>query len=250
MTVQGKSIAPGHNLALFLNGELEKVKGVYKGSAVNAIIENLAAYEDNILDMRNALERMSAAVFRAVERGEFDEWLNSIDLSIRDFRLATRPYDKKGGKYWRFQIFPMSGTDTHAPHGHHNLASFLCVVEGKVLVREYDRIEMLDEKRVKLRFRGERIVGPGDAMITPSETESNIHWFGALTPSVKCLNFNARGYFTDTFTSGKNGRRYYDPLGVIGADGIVTGKRISKRKAIRKFENAPIESHKLKFADM
>jgi len=232
-----------------MNSELEKVKGVYKGSAIRAIVENLAAYELSALDMRTALKRISDAIFAAAHHGELSEWIDDIDLSLRALRLATSPYIEKGGKYWKLQVYPMAEGEAHPPHGHHNLASFLCVLDGKVMVREYDRVEMVGKKRIKLRFRGERIIGPGEAMITPSETEGNIHWFGSLTPSATCINFNARGYFSETFfASGKNGRRYCDPLSTIAPDGTVIANVISRKKAKLKFENSPIESHQLSFA--
>ena len=98
------------------------------------------------------------------------------------------------------------------------------VLTGVLHAREFDRVEALgpDTMRLRLLFDGE--MGPGD-IIQARDGARNAHWFAALDAPATLLNFNIRGYESETFWPLETrplGRRLLDATQADG-DGLFAG---------------------------
>lgn len=133
-------------------------------------------------------------------------------------------------------LYKVNEGEVHAPHQHHNLISTQVVVEGKIHLREYDRVGRDGGGRLNLRLVRDAILSPGD-VFQASEWSRNVHWFCGVEGPAVLLNINARGYEAKVFAQdddGAFGRRYLDP-GKFDGDGLITCEEIDEAQCARRF---------------
>lgn len=152
------------------------------------------------------LDRIQAHLRAAAAAGVFDAWR----------ARASADSDKVGllsggplGRTWKVQLFLIPAGRSHPPHCHENLASCMVVVDGRLQVREYERLrdrETQTAATLRRVFDGE--LAPGDAILT-AEDHRNAHWFGAVDGPALAVNFKASGHFRRELVRLRN-RRYLD----------------------------------------
>jgi hypothetical protein len=143
---------------------------------------------------------------RAAEAGLFDPWRGG---QINDDKVSLIGGNGGPGR-WKVQLFRIAAGRSHPPHCHENLASCLVVLDGRLHVREYERLrrqETQDATSLRRVFDDELL--PGQAILT-AENHRNAHWFGAGGGPVLAVNFKASGYFRRELVRLRN-RRYLDP---------------------------------------
>jgi hypothetical protein len=140
-----------------------------------------------------------------------------------------------------FQLLHMKPLEAHPPHGHRDLISNQVLLAGRTYLREYDRVQRLDEETVLLKLRSDGWMKVGDRIQT-TEVDRNVHWFGSDDqPSVQ-LNFFITGYQRWTFDANpaRRGRTYYDPTQAATEDGLIIAKEIPGDEAHRRYQFAAI----------
>ena len=182
---------------------------------------------------RMALGRIQGLIMRAATAGAFQDW------------IAQPPTPEKlsligGGLLWRkwkVQLFLIPAGGSHPPHCHENLASCLVVANGRLRVREFQRLrehDAHDSVMLARAFDGE--LGPGQAIAT-TEDYRNAHWFGAMGAPVLAVNFKASGYVRPELLRLAN-RRYLDPTGATGE--VFRAPFIDGDVARRRFARTPV----------
>lgn len=150
------------------------------------------------------------ALFQPLLTGnEFKSLIERSKKQDDQFELLRRHIDEKR---YTVLLYKVAENEVHAPHHHHNVASTQILVEGRLHLREYDRVRRNDNGQLVARQTSERFLKPGDAFQS-SEWKNNIHWFQAINGPAIIFNTNARGFETNTFdaSEGSFGRRYVDP---------------------------------------
>lgn len=140
-----------------------------------------------------------------------------------------------------FQLLHMQPHEAHPPHGHRDLISNQVVLSGRVYLREYDRVQRIDEQTVLLKLRSDGWREVGDRIRT-TEVDRNVHWFGSGDTASVQLNFFLTGCQRWTFDAnpGRRGRTYYDVTREATADGLIIGHEISGEEAHQRFQFAPV----------
>ena len=164
-------------------------------------------------DPMDALARIRARLRAAAEAGLFDPWRGLTPAENAKLRLV----DGGGpGERWKVQLFQIADGRSHPPHCHDDLASCLLVLDGRLRIREYDRLRDRETAEAAvLRRVVEDELQPGQSILT-TEDHHNAHWFGAVRGPVLAVNFRASGYFRRDGTRLHN-RRYLDPARDAGA---------------------------------
>jgi len=158
-------------------------------------------------DPRATVGRVQALIAQAANDGAFEEWREHRPAGAEKVTLigGGAPWRK-----WKVQLFLIPAGSSHPPHCHENLASCLVVVDGRLRVREYQRLreqDASDSVVLARAFDGE--LGPGEALST-TEDYRNAHWFGAAATPVLAVNFKAVGHVRPELLRFRN-RRYVDP---------------------------------------
>jgi len=185
-------------------------------------------------DPRTTIGRIQGLLARAARAGAFQEWIAHRPATAEKTTLigGGLPWRK-----WKVQLFLIPAGSSHPPHCHENLASCLVVVNGRLRVREYQRLrehDARDSVMLSRAFDGE--LGPGQAIAT-TENYRNAHWFGATAAPVLAVNFKASGYFRPELLRLAN-RRYLDPAGARSQ--VFRAPFIDGDLARRRFANRPL----------
>lgn len=146
------------------------------------------------------------------------------------------------GRSQFIQLLYLEPREVHPPHCHHNLISLQYVLNGRVHIREYDRVARLGPETLLLRIRKDGWFGRGGMMDT-SEVHKNAHWFAADENPAVILNFYILGFQEWTFDppeSSRKGRKMLDPTGPAQGDGLIVAREIPLEDGYRKFGNRPL----------
>lgn len=176
-----------------------------------------------------AVRRIQAQLIAAADRGAFALWRGATPSTAEKTTLLR---GGSPGKNWKVQLFLIPEGISHPPHCHENLASCQLVLEGRLRMREYQRLREYDtEDAVALTpaFDGE--LGPRQAIAT-TEDYRNAHWFGAIGGAVLAVNFKASGYVRPELLRLAN-RRYVDPS--AASPGVFRAPFIDRAAAHRRF---------------
>lgn len=181
------------------------------------------------------LQRIQGLLKAAAGAGAFDAWRASPPDD--DEKVAVLGAGGLG-RAWKVQLFRIPEGRSHPPHCHENLASCLVVLDGRLRVREYERIRER-ETRAAARLRGlfDGELGPGGAIAT-AEDHRNAHGFGAVGGPALAVNFKASGHFRRELLRLRN-RRYLDASAGEGG-GEFWAPFISKAEARARFGGAPV----------
>jgi hypothetical protein len=143
---------------------------------------------------------------------------------------------------YTIMFFAVKEHEVHPPHQHHNLISTQVVIEGKIHLREYQRVQKCgDSNQLIVQVVRDDILGPGD-VFQASEWHNNVHWFCAVEGPAVLFQVNARGYENSTFDKdddGPFGRRYIDPT-QFESSGLITCNQFDEAEAERLFQGRPL----------
>jgi hypothetical protein len=147
-----------------------------------------------------------------------------FDLWARRFRLLRH-------LGIRSDVLIVRAGEQIPPHGHSRVVSGFYVMEGKVAIRHYDRVEELPE-HVLLRKVIDTELGPG-GYTTNSEYHHNIHWLRGIAPASYLFRFTVTGVPVRPFSAsgGENSRIYVDPTVAPEASGLIRAPFISDQEA-------------------
>jgi len=180
---------------------------------------------------RTTIDRIQGLLAGAARAGAFEAWNGHRPATAEKVTLigGGLPWRK-----WKVQLFMIPAGSAHPPHCHENLASCLVVANGRLRLREYQRLrehDARDSVMLTRAFDGE--LGPGQAIAT-TEDYRNAHWFAATATPVLAVNFKASGYARPELLRFAN-RRYLDPTGGRGEvfrapfiDGDVARQRFAR----------------------
>ena len=148
-----------------------------------------------------------------------------------------------GSCRYTVQVYILQPSTSQAPHQHHNLISTHVVLQGRVHLREYERVKKDTEDNLLLQPVRDEILEAGD-MFQASEWSNNVHWFGAVDVPALMFSVDARGYEQTTFHSDNDdqssfGRRYLDPT-VVDNSGHTLGVCLAETVAKSRFGNRPL----------
>jgi hypothetical protein len=149
-----------------------------------------------------------------------------FDLWARRFRLLRR-------LGIRSDVLIVRAGEQIPPHGHSRVVSGFYVMEGKVAIRHYDRVEELPQ-HVLLRKVVDTELSPG-GFTTNSEFHHNIHWLLGVAPVSYLFRFTVTGVPVRPFGSAtrENSRIYVDPTVPPDASGLIRAPYVSDREAIK-----------------
>jgi hypothetical protein len=117
------------------------------------------------------------------------------------------------------------------PHGHARVVSGFYVMEGKVAIRHYDRVQEFPE-HVLLRKVIDTELGPG-GYTTNSEYHHNIHWLLGMAPVSYLFRFTVTDVPVRPFSaSDREGSRIYvDPTVPPDESGLIRAPFITDQDA-------------------
>ena len=123
---------------------------------------------------------------------------------------------------YSIEVYRLDAGAAVPPHCHHNVASTQILLEGRLHLREYDRLGWDEQDRLLIRKTSERELAPGD-WFQASEWRNNLHWFEPVAGTALIFNSNVRGYERETFAieAEKFGRLYVDPTTGVREDGVI-----------------------------
>jgi PCO_ADO len=123
---------------------------------------------------QSEVERLSAEI-------ELEEILRGIDFPKleRGFSGTKQPLRLGPGLAFGAAIFLIDRKNPITPHGHRNMASAHLLLDGKLRVRNFDRLADEPDHLI-LKPTVDATIQPGDCS-TMSTQRNNIHWFTALT---------------------------------------------------------------------
>jgi len=175
------------------------------------------------------------------ERGLKDSFRDDIAIarSSSDQHWLLRRHTEQ----CRYTIlfFAVKEHEVHPPHQHHNLISTQVVIEGKIHLREYQRVGMDENNQLVVQIVRDQILGPGETF-QASEWHHNVHWFCAVEGPAVLFQINARGYEKTTFDEdddGPFGRRYIDPT-QLGDEAMIACHQFDEAEAERRFQGRPL----------
>ena len=139
-------------------------------------------------------------------------------------------------------LYRVDENEVHPPHHHFNVISTQVVIQGKLRLREYDRVRREGDGTLILRLVRDELIGEG-ASFQASEWKRNVHWFQAVDGPALIFNTNARGFEPETFDheDAGFGRRYIDPTAFI-TDDEIRAEEFSDKEAKAKFSNRSLDS--------
>lgn len=160
-----------------------------------------------------AVRRAHARLAAAAQAGAFDPWRDHRPAEPEKLSLVGG-----GGLWsgWKLQLFYVPEGRSHPPHCHENLASCIMLLDGRLRVREYQRLREQDTDDAAMiapAFDGE--LAAGQAILT-TEAHHNAHWFGAADGPALAVNLKATGHVRRELLRLRN-RRYLDPSGASGS---------------------------------
>lgn len=170
-------------------------------------------------------------------------WIAQALAEQRDQVLARRSFTDRDDT---IQVIYVAPHEAHPCHCHHNVTSTQVVLTGTLSAREFDRVDSAGPDSIRLRLLFDGTLHPGD-FLQARDLSRNAHWFAAGEAPVTLLNFNIRGYETDTFYPLETrplGRRLLDPT-ASGGDGLLLARVIGVDEAYARFGRAPLRDFPL-----
>jgi len=166
-------------------------------------------------------------IARALESGQ-DQVLSRRDHGTRDDTI---------------QVIHVAPGEVHPCHCHHNVTSTQVLLTGALHAREFDRVAHAAPDAMHLRLVFDGVLAPGD-ILQARDGARNAHWFAALDAPATILNFNIRGYESDTFYPLETrplGRRLLDATTETG-EGLLLGRVIGVEEAYARFGRTPLSA--------
>jgi hypothetical protein len=170
-------------------------------------------------------------------------WIARALEQQRDQVLARRSFPDRDDT---IQVIHVAPGEAHPCHCHHNVTSTQVVLTGTLSAREFDRVDRAGPDAIRLRLLFDGTLHPGD-YLQARDGSRNAHWFAAGDTPATLLNFNIRGYETETFYPLETrplGRRLLDPTTPAG-DGLLLGRVIGVEEAYARFGRAALATFAL-----
>lgn len=197
----------------------------------------VAAIEGDLAALRHRLITTAELQARLLARLDDVRLARSLAAEIAEAK-ATRAdvillRRHVGPCRYTLQIVHVADGEVHPPHHHHNLVSTQVVLDGRIHLREYERLQRRPDGALRLRLVTDRQLAQGEAF-QASEWARNVHAFTAIGGPALIWNLNARGYESATFDPGETGefgRRYLDVGGPIDAEGCLLAQPLDRETA-------------------
>ena len=160
-------------------------------------------------------------------------WIERALAERQDQVLARRSFADRDDT---IQVIYVAPGEVHPCHCHHNVTSTQVLLTGGLAAREFDRVSLAGADAMWLRLLFDGALRPGD-YLQARDGARNVHWFAAGDEPATLLNFNIRGYETETFYPFETrplGRRLLDATGPA-VDGLLLGRVIPAEEAYGKF---------------
>jgi hypothetical protein len=173
-------------------------------------------------------------------------WIERALAEGRDQVLARRSFPDRDDT---IQVIHVAAREVHPCHCHHNVTSTQVVLTGTLSAREFDRVDQAGPDAMRLRLLFDGTLHPGD-YLQARDGARNAHWFAAGNTPATLLNFNIRGYETETFyplETRRLGRRLLDPTAPAG-DGMLLARVIGVDEAYGRFGGAALADFPLPVA--
>jgi uncharacterized cupin superfamily protein len=170
-------------------------------------------------------------------------WIEQALAEQRDQVLARRSFPDRDDT---IQVIYVAPGEAHPCHCHHNVTSTQVVLTGTLAAREFDRVDRVGPDTIRLRLLFDGTLHPGD-YLQARDGSRNAHWFAAGDAPATLLNFNIRGYETETFYPLETrplGRRLLDPT-APAEDGLLLGRVIGVEEAYARFGRAALAAFAL-----
>lgn len=201
----------------------------------------LRSYVEQLLKKCDSGELSSSGFTNLLKRrfddfdieNEFSHWINQGPNQNSD-RVVYKFRDEK--RKTMMLLFFISPGTSHPPHAHHDLMSCQTLLSGELELKQYDRVEKI-ENGLKVKKTNDRIILPGDKIMM-TEWNNNIHWFGSRAKPSLVLNCHATGIPDKTFESkdSRNSARYFiDPTKGTQSGDFIVAPEISRDEAHQKF---------------
>jgi hypothetical protein len=207
---------------------------------VAQMVANVFDLESGALDVAGFQARTRALLEAEDPRTALAPWIDRVLTTGQDQTLARRSFPDHD---YTLQILHLTPGEVHPLHCHHNVISTQLVLSGALSGREFERVRQLGDGRLCLTLLYDGPL-PTGACLQTTDGSRNAHWFAAGETPVALLNFNIRGYETDTFyplALRPLGRRLLDAT--LGVDGpYVLAAEIAAEEAYGRFGNKPLET--------
>ena len=165
-------------------------------------------------------------------------WIERALAEKQDQVLARRSFTDRDDT---IQVIYVAPHEVHPCHCHHNVTSTQVLLTGALTAREFDRVSHAGPNAMRLRLLFDGALQPGD-YLQARDGYRNAHWFAARDEPATLLNFNIRGYETETFyplDTRPLGRRLLDAT-ALGEDGLLLGRVIPAEEAYSRFGSVPL----------
>jgi hypothetical protein len=216
----------------------------YRGPLAETAHRLAAAAERREISADGLLDAFQSALDETDVAAEFAPWADAGPLGDHVDRWLCRRRARglargRPGLAMRLVLIYLGAGCSEPPHHHNQLASLQCVVRGRVLCRQYDRVARRGDDVLTIRPVSQKTLTVGETFRT-TDHETNVHWFGAEDEPAVLLDFfvEGRGLYEAPFEPDPTrplGRRYLDPTGAPGADTLIAAKELSPEEAYRRF---------------
>jgi len=206
---------------------------------VARMIANVYDLEAGTLDVAGFQAKTRALLEAEDPRLALGPWIDRTLTTGQDQTLARKSFPDND---YTLQILHLAPGEVHPLHCHHNVISTQVVLSGALTGREFERVRQREDGRLCLDLLYDGPL-PAGACLQTTDGSRNAHWFAAGAAPVALLNFNIRGYETDTFyplALRPLGRRLLDAT--LGADGpYVLATEIGAEEAYGRFGGKPLD---------
>ncbi len=213
----------------------------YRGPLAATAHVLATAAERREMTADEVLDAFQAALDGSDAAAEFAPWAGHRPPGdqVGRWLCRRRPGGRSQGLTMQLVLIFLGPGCSEPPHHHNQVASLQCVVRGRVLCRQYDRVARRGADVVLIKPVSQRALSVGETFRT-TDCENNVHWFGAEDEPAVLLDFfvEGRGLYQRPFETDPGrplGRCYLDPTGAPGADGLIAARELSPEEAYRRF---------------
>jgi hypothetical protein len=222
--------------------QINREIGDYKGKLRTAAHRLVSGMDDGSLSPEQFMDGMAELYEQIRLADEFKPWIEEIADRNGGYSIL---YKDESAKRWEsMELYFLPANSSAPPHGHHDIASSQFLLSGGLTLRQYDRIHILDDDHVALKFKRELAVTPEQGFLM-TEWRDNIHWFStssqpALLFNCQASRLNCKRFDPNADVNAK--RDYIDPTGTKLPGGLIAAKHISKAEAHAKFEKVNLNN--------
>jgi hypothetical protein len=209
--------------------------GDYNGRLRTAAHSLVGQMDNHSISPEQFMDEMSKVYEEVRLADEFRPWIEEIADKKEGYRILFNR--EASGRWESMDLYFVRANSSAPPHAHHDIASSQYLLSGELVVRQYDRVRILDDEHVALKFKRERSLVPEDGFLM-TEWRDNVHWFSTSSQPALLFNCQASRLNCKRFDPKGNvkaKRDNIDPTGERLSSGLIIAKHISKEEAHAKF---------------